>query len=52
MNTEFESSLDVYIKAALGRKAFDMAILDVRELTSVADVFPSYHFPLMEIINN
>ncbi len=39
MNTEFESSLDVYIKAALGRKAFDMAILDVRELTSVADVF-------------
>jgi ribosome-associated protein len=39
MSDEFESSLEVYVKAALGRKAFDIAILDVRQLTSVADAF-------------
>jgi len=39
MSTELESSLDIYVKAALGRKAFDIVILDIRELTSVADVF-------------
>jgi ribosome-associated protein len=33
------SSLSVYIKAALGRKAKDLMLLDVGELTSVADVF-------------
>ncbi len=30
---------DPYIKAALGRKAFDLVLLHVRELTSVADAF-------------
>ena len=39
MNDELESSLDVYVKAVLGRKAFNIVILDVRELTSVADAF-------------
>ena len=33
------SSLAVYIKAALGRKVKDLALLDVSVLTSVADVF-------------
>lgn len=39
MSAEFESSLEIYINAAMGRKAFDIAVLDVRGLTSVADVF-------------
>ena len=34
-----DSSLDLYVKAALGRKAFGLVVLDVRELTSIADVF-------------
>jgi len=34
-----DSNLDLYVKAALGRKAFGLVVLDVRELTSVADVF-------------
>ena len=34
-----ESSLDLYVKAILGRKAVDVVILDVRELTSIADAF-------------
>jgi ribosome-associated protein len=33
------SSLEVYIQAALGRKAKDMTLLEVSRLTSVADVF-------------
>ena len=33
------TDLDVYLKAAAGKKAYDIAILDVRELTSVADAF-------------
>jgi ribosome-associated protein len=33
------SSLAVYIQATLGRKAKDLALLDVSQLTSVADVF-------------
>jgi ribosome-associated protein len=33
------SSLAVYIQAMLGRKAKDLALLDVSRLTSVADVF-------------
>ena len=32
-------SLDLYVKAALGKKAIGLVILDVRELTSIADVF-------------
>jgi ribosome-associated protein len=33
------SSLAVYIQAALGRKAKDLTLMDVSQLTSVADVF-------------
>ena len=32
-------SLDIYVKAALGKKAIGLVVLDVRELTSIADVF-------------
>jgi ribosome-associated protein len=32
-------SLEAYIQATLGRKAKDLALLDVSQLTSVADVF-------------
>jgi len=35
----FNSSIDIFVKAALGKKATGMVILDVRDLTSVADVF-------------
>ncbi len=34
-----DPSLDLYVQAALGRKAIGLVVLDVRELTSVADVF-------------
>jgi len=34
-----DPALDVYVKAALGRKAQDLVVLDVRELSSVADTF-------------
>ena len=39
MNNDVDPSLDLYVKAVLGRKALEVVILDVRELTSVADVF-------------
>ena len=39
MSEDLDPSLDFYVKAALGRKAFDLVILDVRDLTSIADVF-------------
>ena len=39
MNDDLDSSLDFYVKAALGMKAFDLVILDVRDLTSIADAF-------------
>ena len=39
MNNDVDPSLDLYVKAALGRKALKVVVLDVRELTSVADVF-------------
>ena len=32
-------SLDLYIRAALGKKAIDLVVLDVRKLSSIADVF-------------
>jgi ribosome-associated protein len=32
-------SLDLYVKAALGKKAFGIVVLDVRQLTSIADAF-------------
>jgi len=39
MKYNYEPSLDLYVKAALGRKALGLVVLDVRELTSVADAF-------------
>lgn len=38
-NNDLDASLKLYIQAALGRKASDLLLLDVRELTSIADVF-------------
>ena len=39
MSTEPDPSLDLYIKAASQKKALNLIVLDVGELTSVADVF-------------
>jgi len=39
MKLDYDPSLDLYVKAALGRKALGLVVLDVRELTSVADAF-------------
>ena len=39
MTSEFVSELDVYVKAVLAKKAFRLVVLDVRDLTSVADAF-------------
>ena len=39
MTEETENGLDLYIKAVLGRKAIDVVVLDVRELTTIADKF-------------
>ena len=36
---ELDPSIQFFVKAALGRKARNLVILDVRELTSFADVF-------------
>jgi ribosome-associated protein len=36
---DFVSSLDLYVQAALGKKAQGVVVLDVRALTSVADAF-------------
>ncbi len=34
-----DQTLDLYIKAALGKKTIDLVALDVRKLSSIADVF-------------
>ena len=34
-----DASLDLYVRAALGKKALDLVILDVRQLTSITDAF-------------
>lgn len=39
MNNDLESGLDVYVRAALGKKAESLVVLDVRGLTSIADAF-------------
>ena len=39
MTKEIDPSLDLYIKAILGRKATNLVVLDVADLTSYADVF-------------
>ena len=39
MTDDLDPSLDLYVKAVLGKKASRVVALDVRELSSVADVF-------------
>jgi ribosome-associated protein len=39
MTDDPQASLDPFIKAVLGKKAVDVVVLDVRELTSIADFF-------------
>ena len=39
MTVNADPSLDLYIKAVLGKKALNVVALDVAELTSFADVF-------------
>jgi len=39
MSKDAVSELDLYIKAASAKKALNLVVLDVAELTSIADVF-------------
>ena len=39
MNNDLDSGLDVYVRAALEKKAESLVVLDVRGLTSIADAF-------------
>ena len=39
MTKTADPALDLYVKAVLGKKAFNVVALDVAELTSYADVF-------------
>lgn len=39
MKNNLEASLELYIKALLGKKAMNVVVLDVRELSSIADAF-------------
>ena len=39
MSNDLDPSLDLYVKAVLGKKAFGVVVLDVQELTSISDVF-------------
>jgi ribosome-associated protein len=39
MSNETDAALDLYVKAALGKKAMNLVALDVHDLTSFADVF-------------
>ena len=39
MTKKIDPSLDLYVKAILGRKATNVVVLDVAALTSYADVF-------------
>lgn len=39
MNNDKAADLDLYVKAALGKKAMNLVALDVHQLTSYADVF-------------
>ena len=38
-NMPLDPALDLFVQAALGKKALQVVLLDVRELTSVADAF-------------
>ena len=39
MSRELDAKLDLYVQAVLGKKAQGVVVLDVRELTSIAEVF-------------
>jgi len=39
MTKEVDPSIDIYVKAVLGKKALNVVALDVQDLTSIADVF-------------
>lgn len=39
MSDSNDSLLNIFVEAVLGRKAFDVVLLDVGELTSLADTF-------------
>jgi ribosome-associated protein len=39
MSDDFTTTVDLYVRSTLAKKAFDLVVLDVRELTSVADAF-------------
>jgi ribosome-associated protein len=39
MSSDLDPSLDLYVEAALGKKAANIVVLDVRGITSIADVF-------------
>ena len=39
MSQELDVNLDLYVQAALGKKAEGLVVLDVRDLTSISDVF-------------
>lgn len=43
MTESKENDLDIYVRAALGKKARDPVLLDVRPLTSLADAFLICH---------
>lgn len=43
MTDSIEVDLDIYVKSALGKKAKNPILLDVRELTSLADAFLICH---------
>jgi ribosome-associated protein len=43
MNEKIENDLDIYVKSALGKKARNPVLLDVRHLTSLADAFLICH---------
>lgn len=39
VSSPLDESVDLYVQAALARKALDVVLLDVRKLTSIADAF-------------
>jgi len=43
MTTDVDQPLDIYVKAALDRKALELVVLDVRSLTSISDAFIICH---------
>jgi ribosome-associated protein len=43
MTTDVDPSLDLYVQAALGRKALGLVVLDVHALTSITDAFIICH---------